>query len=122
MSCITYTCECLTIIGNLDPDQDFNENHYTGNSEIGNCIFWFPIETDHNISEDCFEVVGTFMVLFNENNYYFSCTTCLSKIYSRLSEVPPENFNNHEDCIDKICAFIQERVSREIRDEYIFHI
>ena len=25
MSCITYTCECLTIIGNLYADKDFNE-------------------------------------------------------------------------------------------------
>ena len=110
MYCITYTCKCLAIIGNLYADKDFNEDYYTGNSEIENRIFWSSIEADHNISDDCFEVVDSFMLLFNENNYYFSCLiTCLSEIYSRLSEVPPKNFNNYEDCTDKICTCIQEK-------------
>ena len=122
MSCITYTCECLAINGNFYPDKDFNEDCYAGNSEIENCIFWPSIETDHNISDDFFGVVDGFMVLFDKNNYYCSCTACLNKIYSRLSKVPLENSNSHEDCIDIICTYIQERVSREIRGEHIFQI
>ena len=122
MSCITYTCECLAINGNFYPDKDFNEDCYAGNSEIENCIFWPSIETDHNISDDFFGVVDGFMVLFDKNNYYCSCTACLNKIYSRLSKVPLENSNSHEDCIDIICTYIQERVSREIRGEHIFQV
>ena len=52
MSCIAYTCECLAINGNFYPDKDFNEDYYTVNSEMKNCIFWPSIETDHNISDD----------------------------------------------------------------------
>ena len=64
------------------------------------------------------------MILFDENNYYCSCALCLNKIFNRLSKVPLENsnVNNHEDFIDIISAYVQERVSREIRGEYIFQI
>ena len=111
MSCIAYTCECLAIKGNFYPDKDFNGDNYAANSEIENCIFWPSIETDHNISDDFFGVVDGFMGLSDKRNYYCSCATCLNKIYSRLSEVPPENSNNHEDCTDIICTYIQERIS-----------
>ena len=122
MSCIAYTCECLSIKGNFYPDKGFNDDNYAANSKIENSIFWPSIETDHNISDNVFGVVDGFMVLFDENNYYCSCGTCLNKIYTRLSEVPPESSNNHENCIDNICTYIQERVSREIRGEYIFQM
>ena len=83
-------------------------------------FFGLPLKQIITFMLTFFRVVDGFIVLFDENNYFCSGTTCLSNIYSRLSEVPSESSNNHEDCIDIICTFIQERVSREIRSEYIF--
>ena len=124
MSCIACACECLAVKVNFYPDKDFNDDYYAANSEIENCISWPSIEVDHNFSDDFFGVVDGFMVLFDENNYYCSCALCLNKICSRLSKVLPENsnVNNHGDCINIISTYVQERLSREIRGEYIFQI
>ena len=122
MPCIAYTCECLAIKGSFYSDKDFNDDYYAANSEIENCIFWPSHEVDHNILNYIFGVVDGFMVLFDENNYYCSSTSCLNKIYNRFSKVPPENSLKivHEDCTDINSTYIQERVSKEIMGEYIF--
>ena len=72
MSCIVYTCECLTINCNFYPDKDFNEDYYAANSEMENCIFGPSTESDHNILDEFFGVVDGFMILFDKNNYYCS--------------------------------------------------
>ena len=63
-----------------------------------------------------------YLVLFDEKRFFISCSKCLVEVKSRVRQLKRFEDGRHDECFYQFESYLDERLTREIRGEYIYHI
>ena len=124
MSGIAYVCKCFFNSPlYISRDLDFEREHYVIINEAENCMYWAHAEVfDNRILDDYLALLMIIVSCMMENIFFISCSKCLVEIKSKVSQVKRFEDGRHEECFNQFESFLDERLSCEIRGEYIYHI
>ena len=124
MLCIAYICRCFfSPPHDVSKDVDFERECYLTINPVENCIYWAYAEVfDVRISDDYFGIIDGYLVLFDEKRFFISCSKCLVEVKSRVRQLKQFEDGRHDQCFYQFESYLDERLTREIRGEYIYHI
>ena len=88
-------------------DLGFERERYVKIDTSENCMYWAFSEV---------------FILFDEKRFFISCSKCLVEIKSKVKQVKRFEDGRHDECFYQLESYLDERVSREIRGEYIYYI
>ena len=94
---------------------------YIAINNFENCAFYCQREVPE-ISDEFFGVVDGLLTIFDEESYFCSCSKCIVEIRSKYSICCEFSNGRHESCLHQIDTYFNEKISREIRGEYIFQL
>ena len=121
MSCIAYACKCLLLKGKCYNDIDFDRECYVAVDDFEACVFYCQNEVPE-ISEIFFGVVDRLVTAYDGEHYFYSCSNCIIEIRKKYSIEKALADGKHDECLDEIDTYFNERIEKEIRGQYIFQV
>ena len=112
------SCRCF-----CSPPHDVSKDVDLTINPVENCIYWVYAEIfDVPISDDYFGIIDGYLVLFDEKRFFISCSKYLVEVKSRVRQLKRFEDGKHDECFYQFESYLDERLTREIRGEYIYHI
>ena len=124
MSCIAYVCRYFfSHPHDVSKDVDFERERYLTINPVENCIYWAYAEVlDVRISDYYFGIIDGYLMFFDEKRFFILCDKCLVEVKARVWKLKRFEDGRHNECFHQIEFYFDERLTRDIRGEYIYHI
>ena len=114
MSCIAYVCKCVLLKEKGYDNVHFDRERYAAIDDFEACVFCCQNEVPE-ISEIFFGVVDGLVTVYCGEHYFCSCSNCAIEIRKKYSIDKEFADDKHDECLDEIDTYFNERIEKEIR-------